>query len=1622
MKNTLTASSLILLFLLSLTSPLATSLSDTSSVNQAGRSTACSGYVCLNEVIPNPNGADDGTYPGGEWFELFNNGTVAVDLTGWKVTTSASKTLDFNANTIVGYQAGNSSTWTISPGDYIVIARNGDSNFYMTNKGMSMTLVDNNNNNLHQATWGQVISGKSYEQDPTSATANWIATNNPTPGEVNTATASNNLIPGDLIMTEVMANPWPSFDNATWPGGEWVEITNTGTADIDLTGYSIEDAAGNTLPFNSSHLVDASQSMLISPGEHRIVAVNGTSTYGVLNNGVESLTLKWPNGSRSQEITWSSTIQGFALMESTTNAPWSSAPYPSPEAVNPSPLELMPRQAGDVQMTEVLSNATTDGASFPDGEWIELHNTGQNSIDLMGWSIMDGMGNTTILDPGTLVFNTTQGATAIDPDGRRLVQFTSQTELWDNHNHLFLLDSTQQVVDTAHYTTDYGEDMALVRGNNAVDAWTPAPWKTPGQPEPGSTPSATTVLFSEILPDAVGSDSQMWPNGEWIELYNYGTMDVDVAGWKLQAPSRSLTLHEFNMPLQDTTLVKAGQALLIALNGTSSFYLKHTAPDSIGLVDASGSAVDTIAWADTIEGESLVAPNSTHAGVGPNASEDTGNWIQSAWATPGEVNPEWAAYSDSTSLAITEVLPYCNDDSIEPTEDWVEVHNTGSTPLNISRWSVLNADGDRRFMRLDSLWSASNATASEVLNPDERAVFVMDEYMLTGLGDAFQLLHPDGDSVTGASWTVITDCQTLMPGETPGSDWVHTLWPTPGQAEPNPSDFADKDDLRFIRFMPSASTDISSDMEFIEIANQGEDLAILNGWTFRTTTGSSSYNATITDLMIQPGETVVLANDADALSVYEDGTVVDLGDILDRAFYLPNSGAALQLLDSAGEQADTLVYGNGPVELAGWNGIALAEPIANLDNLIYLRGSGCGDTPDTDTATDWHEQWSRLGGSTFCFDTSVAGNGVITPLIGPDHGLADLLAWIGSATDTLHVHMYLLHEVHLVEAMIEAQNRGVSVTVVLDYGDNWWNQYDLDTQRGMATSLLAAGVDVYWFGDTGENPYAYIHSKVAVKDDESVWIGSGNWKSSSHPAPGDAGNRDWGVLVDSAPLAEVVLNHLAFDESDAKDHVTPVMANDAPAGWTMPTSSAIVGETATGITGDFEANLLVCPDNCIDELVNALDGADEELLLSLQYLDMDWSWGWGDNPLLQALESAAQRGVRLRLILNGAYLDEDIQSVVDRFNEEWNFTLGYDTSAIVMSSDDYVTKLHNKGVIIDGEHVLVSSINWGDSALVRNREMGLMLSSEAIAEVYIESWYEDWNRLDNTTDTDQDRLLDRWEVEHNLTRTQRSVSGQSTMDESMLDGDDDGLTHYAEQLHGSNPNLADTDGDCINDGLEVAWAQATALNQSVEDVSPTDALNQWDADGDGQDDHEVLGCDLAGIDIEPVQQDNTTDNPDDDNDGILDTEDECPDTPVGVATDAKGCSSEQRTALVEDSTESTTGDSAQSFFLTLMVLALLLSGGAYVVLRNMRAESEEVKDAISEAAFADIAPTAVSNEAWQEPVLNASTSGITPEMLAQLPGWGAEVIEQYMAQGWTFEQLVTYYQEQVAQHAQEEQH
>ena len=47
---------------------------------------------------------------------------------------------------------------------------------------------------------------------------------------------------------------------------------------------------------------------------------------------------------------------------------------------------------------------------------------------------------------------------------------------------------------------------------------------------------------------------------------------------------------------------------------------------------------------------------------------------------------------------------------------------------------------------------------------------------------------------------------------------------------------------------------------------------------------------------------------------------------------------------------------------------------------------------------------------------------------------------------------------------------------------------------------------------------------------------------------------------------------------------------------------------------------------------------------------------------------------------------------------------------------------------------------------------------------------------------------------------------------------------------------------------------------------------------------------------------------------------------------------------------------------------------------------------------------------------------MTQTMLDRVPGWNEEMVKTYLLQGWTMDQLATYYEEQVAEHASLEQH
>ncbi len=57
------------------------------------------------------------------------------------------------------------------------------------------------------------------------------------------------------------------------------------------------------------------------------------------------------------------------------------------------------------------------------------------------------------------------------------------------------------------------------------------------------------------------------------------------------------------------------------------------------------------------------------------------------------------------------------------------------------------------------------------------------------------------------------------------------------------------------------------------------------------------------------------------------------------------------------------------------------------------------------------------------------------------------------------------------------------------------------------------------------------------------------------------------------------------------------------------------------------------------------------------------------------------------------------------------------------------SKVHNKGILIDGKIAVVGSNNWSSDGTQYNRDASLVFYSEPIAQYYTEVFLFDWNYL-----------------------------------------------------------------------------------------------------------------------------------------------------------------------------------------------------------------------------------------------------------------------------------------------------
>lgn len=290
-------------------------------------------------------------------------------------------------------------------------------------------------------------------------------------------------------------------------------------------------------------------------------------------------------------------------------------------------------EAHDILISELFPNPK---GKDTDGEFIELYNPNNHLVDISGYELRDSSKGFTIqsvvLGPfeyrsfpysetGITLNNDSDVVTFSDVPGDTLmtVKYSDAQEGQAyalSSNEFFWTSSptpsAQNEItknDLLQETNDVHDTKTISNDSNSKEA------AGGDDSEMQKAQSYRFVSISEFLPNPSGADA----DGEWIELYNYGSEIVDLRGWQIDDESGGSSSFDLT-----GKKIASGDRLVLSRSETG-ISLNNT-QDSVRLIDPWGVEVDAVRYVHTPQTDSAFARNAR------------GVWEWTSSPTPGTEN------------------------------------------------------------------------------------------------------------------------------------------------------------------------------------------------------------------------------------------------------------------------------------------------------------------------------------------------------------------------------------------------------------------------------------------------------------------------------------------------------------------------------------------------------------------------------------------------------------------------------------------------------------------------------------------------------------------------------------------------------------------------------------------------------------------------------------------------------------------------------------------------------------------------------------------------------------------------------------------------------------------------
>jgi hypothetical protein len=326
--------------------------------------------------------------------------------------------------------------------------------------------------------------------------------------------------------------------------GDWIELTNTGTAAADLSGWRVLDndnthtayviPSGTTLPIGGYFVVDEAQ-------------------FGFGLGGADSARLFDAANTLVDTYSW------------TAHAVTTYGRCPDGTGAFTTTTSVTKGGANDCSIAVKINEVESSGGT--PGDWVELFNAGPIAVDLSGFTFRDNDDTHAYVIPS---------GTTLAPGAYYVLDEASFGFGLGGADSARLFDTANAVIDayswTAHAVTTYG------RCPNGTGSFTTMPNVTKGAVNDCANP----IRINEV-------ESSGGSPGDWIELRNNSAAPADVSGYRVLDNDDTHTAYVIP---SGTVIVPGGY--VVVEEAQLGFGLG--AADSARVFDAANTLVDAYSW------------------------------------------------------------------------------------------------------------------------------------------------------------------------------------------------------------------------------------------------------------------------------------------------------------------------------------------------------------------------------------------------------------------------------------------------------------------------------------------------------------------------------------------------------------------------------------------------------------------------------------------------------------------------------------------------------------------------------------------------------------------------------------------------------------------------------------------------------------------------------------------------------------------------------------------------------------------------------------------------------------------------------------------------------------------